>query len=225
MNFQPAYRLKLYRNFKALGANDFHGMVRYYEQNEDGIVTLDFEEYFDCVLLYTQALHEIGDFGKHVVMSDHLLELIIMNSIESWGGEDIYARVLLRKATSQFNLYEFAKAEHVLRELIKLHPRDVHSRQLLLHVLLDQKPPWLQKIRAVAVALTLIAALAIALEIFIVNPFFPQWFNTALVVHNIFLIGGILTFALGEWRHYFVCRKGSYGFANEMCKRKMRKAS
>lgn len=221
MDFQPAYRLKLYRNFKALGATDFHSIVRYYEQHEDGLVSLDFEEYFDCALLYTQALYETGDYGKHVVMSDHLLELIIMNNVETLGGEDIYARVLYRKAAAQFNQFEFANAGHVLRELIKLHPRDEPAKRLLLHCLLEQKPSWLQKVRAFAVALTLLAATAIALEIFIVKPFFPQWFDMALVVHNVFLAGGILTFALGEWRHYWLCRKRSYGFANAMCKRKM----
>ncbi len=224
MDFQPAYRLKLYRNFKALGASDFHGIVRYYEQYEDGLVNLDFEEYFDCTLLYTQALYETGDYGKHVVMSDHLLELIIMNSVETWGGEDIYARVLYRKAAAQFQLYEFTQAEHVLRELVKLHPRDEPARRLLLNCLLEQKPAWLQKVRAFAVAFTLLAALAIALEIFVVKPFFPQWFDTALVVHNLFLVGGILTFAMGEWRHYGLCRQRSYGFAKAVCKRKMRQA-
>jgi len=220
MDFQPAYRLKLYRNFKALGANNFHGIVRYYQPYENGLISLDFEEYFDCLLLYTQALFETGDYGKHVVMSDHLLEIIIMNSVETWGGEDIYARVLYRKAAAQFHLYEFTRAEHVLRELIKLTPRDEPAKRLLLHCLLEQKPSWLQKVRALAVALTLLSAVAIALEIFVVKPFFPQWFDTALVVHNIFLIGGILTFAIGEWRHYWRCRQRSYGFANAVRKRK-----
>jgi hypothetical protein len=172
------------------------------------------------LLLYTQALYETGNYGKHVVMCDHLLEQIIMHNIESWGGEDVYLRILFQKAASLANLHEFTKAEHVLRELLKLHPRQEQARRLLMHALLEQKPEWLQKVRAVAVGLTLLAALAIAIEIFVIKPFFPWYFDLALLVHNLLLGGGILTFAIGEWRHYGICRKRSYGFADAVYKQK-----
>ncbi|MCB0545100.1 MAG: hypothetical protein KDC70_16350, partial [Saprospiraceae bacterium] len=32
MNFLPAHRLRLYRNFKAIESHDFHGLIRFYEQ-------------------------------------------------------------------------------------------------------------------------------------------------------------------------------------------------
>ena len=60
MDYLPAQRLKLYRNFKAIDAVDYHGIVRFFERFEDGIRTLDDNEYFDCAFRYTEALFEIG---------------------------------------------------------------------------------------------------------------------------------------------------------------------
>lgn len=220
MAYLPSYRLKLYRNFKAIDAADYHGIVRYYEQFEDAINTLDPEEYFDCALTYTNALFETGNLGQHVVMSDHLLELVIMQNIETWGGEDIYAKLLLRKAVSLYRLQEYSKSEHVLKELIKLRPSDKWPVQLLRKCLVQQKPSWLWRCRAIAVALTLLSVGAIALELFVVRPFFLDYYEKALWVHNILLGAGILVLSGSEFVHFWNCRGRSNAFAQRMALRK-----
>ena len=124
MNFLPAYRLKIYRNFKSIEAADYHGIARYYERFEQDIHQLDFDEYFDCLASYTQALYEIGDYRKHLVMCDFLLETIIIQNVESWGGEDLYTKTLLAKATSQYFEQEYKSAERILKELVKIAPEN-----------------------------------------------------------------------------------------------------
>ncbi|MBV6440474.1 MAG: hypothetical protein EPGJADBJ_02143 [Saprospiraceae bacterium] len=213
VNILPANRLRLYRDFKALGTNDFYGVVRFYEQFEDGIRALDFEEYLECTLAYTNALYETGLHGKHVVMCDHLLEVIIMQNIETWGGEDIYERVLFRKAASLFHLQEYPKAEHVLRELVKINPADPLPRRFLEKCLLHQKPAWLMKTRAACVALSLLAACVIALELFIVKPFFAAWLLPMQVAHNALLGAGIGVFVVGESFHAWRCRKTASSYS------------
>lgn len=223
MNFLPANRLRLYRDFKALESNDYYGIVRYYEQYEDGIWALDFDEYLECTVAYTNALFETGHHGKHLVMCDHLLEMVIMQNIESWGGEDLYERILFRKAASLFQLQEYPKAEHVLRELVKIDPASPQPRRFLEKCLLHQKPPWLMKTRAACVALSLLAAAVIALELFVVKSFFGAWLLPVQIAHNVLLGAGISVFVVGEMLHAWRCRKAVNSFSRQLRRRKERK--
>lgn len=207
MNFLPANRLRLYRNFKSLESADFHGIVRFYEQYEDGIRALDFDEFLECTLVYANALFETGQHGKHLVMSDHLLEIIIMQNVESWGGEDLYERVLFRKAISLFQLEEYPKAIHVLRELVKIAPDDPMPRRFLEKCLLRQKPGWLMKTRAAFIAFSLLAALVVAFEIFVIEPFFDAWLRSAQIAHNMLLCVAVATLLVGESLHGWRCKK------------------
>lgn len=220
MNFLPANRLRIYRDFKAMDTHDFHGVVRYYEQYEDGIRALDFEEYFDCTLAYTHALFETGNHGKHLVMCDHLLEIVIMQNIGTWGGEDVYNKLLFKKAASLFRQHEYGLAEYVLRELLKIRPCDKPARRFLQKCLYRQKPTWLLQTRAACVLLSLLAAGIIALELFVVKPFFAVWLKAVQIAHNLFLVAALTVFAVGETLHYWYCRGAATSFATKMKRRK-----
>ncbi len=220
MAYLPAYRLRLYRNFKAIDATDYHGAVRYYERFEDAIGSLDMEEYFDCTWSYTNALFEIGNYGQHIVMCDHLLELVIMQNIETWGGDDIYAKLLFKKAAALYHLQEYAKSAYILRELIKLHPENRMSLRFLRACLLRQRPKWLATVRAISVGVSFLAVGAIALEFFVVRPFFPDYYPEALVMHNVLLVSAITTLAVGEFWHAGRCYREAHSFAKQMRARK-----
>jgi tetratricopeptide (TPR) repeat protein len=220
MNILPSNKLRLYREFKALGADDYHGIVRYYEQFEDDIQTFGLEEHLDCTIAYANALFETGNHNKHLVMCDHLLEIAIMQNIETWGGEDLYERLLFKKAASLFQLREYPKAEHVLRELVKIYPDEKLPRRFLEKCLLRQKPVWLTKTRAACVGLSLLAALVIAVELFVVKHFFPDWLSPLQVGHNVLLFSGIGIFAFGESLHALRCHKAVARFVEKMRRRK-----
>jgi hypothetical protein len=220
MYFLPANRLRLYRNFKAIEAHDFYGMIRFYERFEDGIRSLDFEEFFDCTLTYIDALLETAQYGKHVVMCDQMLEYIIMNNIETWGGVDIYAKILHEKAISLFYLQEYPDSEHVLRELIKIHPWGNAYLSLLKKCLLRQKPSWLMTVRAVSVFLFLSSAVLIALQLFILKPHFPQFEKASIWAHYGTLATGLMALLLGESYHMWKSHASVRRFASRIRKTK-----
>ena len=201
MYFLPAERLRLYRNFKSIEVNDFHGLIRFYEQNEDGIRALDFDEYLDCTLTYTNALFEAADHGKHLVMCDHLLELVIMQNVDHWGGEDLYHRLLFKKATSLYHLQEYGKSERILREIIKIYPHDHLAAVFLNKALLHQKPVWLFRARAATVAFALMAVVVIALEILALPMFFPSLLQPFQTAHNLLIALSLASLSGGEAWH------------------------
>jgi hypothetical protein len=220
MPYLPAYRLKLYRNFKAIDVADFHAIVRFYERNEDAIRTLDFEEYFDCTLAYTSALFESTRYGQHIVMCDHLLQLIINENVDAWGGDALYRRILFSKAASLYHQEELPKSEHILRELLKMEPSDPVCRRFFRKCLLQQKPEWLTKARAAFIVLVLLAVITIAAELFIVRPYYFGYYKQALILHNILLGAGILTLAGGETVHWLACFRRTQQFVQCMARRK-----
>ncbi len=220
MALLPANRLKLYRNFKAIEAGDFYGIVRYFERFEDDIEELDFEEYFDCTVAYTHALFEIGEFRKQIVMADHLLETIISNNIQFWGGEDLYAKVLFRKASALFQIHEIGQATHILREILKMHPNHHESARFLQKCLLVQRPAWLSKARNMTLALILLAAFSIAAtEIFVIKPFFPDSYPVARWVHFGLLFASLAILAVSEGLHFWRCFRQVQNF-KKLCRRR-----
>lgn len=225
MYFLPAERLRLYRNFKSIEVNDFHGIVRFYEQHEEGIRALDFDEYLDCTLGYTNALYEAAEYGKYLVMCDHLLELVIMQNVDNWGGEDLYHRLLFKKSAALYHLQEYAKSERILRELIKIYPHDRLAAIYLNKALLSQKPAWVFRARAVTVGLALLAVIVIALEIFAVPRFFPRLLQPLQLAHNLLIGLSLASFSVAEASHALRCWLETKRFVGKSLKNKSAFAS
>ncbi len=215
MYFLPAEQLRLYRNFKSIEVNDFYGIIRFYEQHEDGIRALDFDEYLDCTLAYTNALFEASNHGKHLVMCDHLLELVIMQNVDHWGGEDLYHRLLFKKSAALYHLQEYEKSERILREIIKIYPHDRMAALYLNKALLRQKPVWLFRARAATVAFALMAVVVIALEILAVPTFFPSLIQPFQMAHNLLIALSLASLSVGEASHALRCWLKTQNFVKQ----------
>jgi tetratricopeptide (TPR) repeat protein len=213
MSYLSQNRLKLYRNFKAIEAEDVHNIVRYYEQFENEIQHLEFDEYFDCTVAYTYALFEINSYRKHIVMADHVLETIIMQNIESWGGENIYNNILYKKAHALYHLENYTAATHILKELIKISPWEKKPIKLLAACYHKQKPTWLSNTRSIAVCLFLSSAFVIAVEIFL-KPFYPEYLDKIQTFHIGLFVLGIGVLAGGEFWHHWKGLRASGAFAS-----------
>jgi hypothetical protein len=222
MYFLPAERLRLYRNFKSIEVNDFYGIIRFYEQHEEGIRALDFDEYLDCTLAYANALFEAAEHGKHLVMCDHLLELVIMQNVDNWGGEDLYHRLLFKKSASLYYTQEYAKSERIFREIVKIYPHDRLAEIYLNKTLLHQKPAWLLRFRAATVGFALMAVMVIALEIFAVPRFFPGLSQPMQIAHNLLIGLSLASLSLAEASHALHCRLRTRRFVRQAMLNKRR---
>jgi tetratricopeptide (TPR) repeat protein len=201
--FLPDQRIRLYREFKAIHPNDFQRIVPYYERHETAIRAFEFDAWFDCTLIYCQALYDGGFYRKHLVMCDYLLEIIIDQNIITWGGEDWYHKIIFQKALSLYQLDEFVKAQHVLRELLKMHPENEQMvRQLLLRCYLSQKPRWLLIARALAVLVVLLSVILVVIELSILS-FFPKLIAPVQTFRYIILIGMLAWILVAETIHFF----------------------
>ncbi len=197
-----ANRLKLYRNFKALEGNDHDGIVRYYERFEEDVSGLEFDEYFDCTVTYTNALFESGAFRKHIVMADHLLETIIMRNIETFHSEDIYSKILFKEAASLFNLEEYGRSEYILKELVKINPWDKLNLRFLHTCLLKQLPTWLVRVRQISLALLLFSTALVLTELLVLRNFYPNVLPYAEKMHVLSFASGMIMWIVAEGTHF-----------------------
>ena len=180
MNFDVTYYSRIYRDFCAIGDEDYPSVVHYYEDHETGIQQLEFAEYFEILAAYTYALYKINEHSKHILMSEVLVGEVINHNITRHRKEDIFYNTLLRKAVSCNNLLRHSDAEHILRELIKIKPDNVYAKRELQKCLLHQTPEYLKKIRAAVVLMLFLSAAIIVVELLFIRhlyPAFTPWFE------------------------------------------------
>lgn len=202
MYVSPAYRLRLYRDFKALAAHDYIGLIRYYERHEEALHGLDLDQFLDCTLAYTQALSETGDFRRHIVMCEYLLGISIRENIVIWGGENLYHRLLYEKALSHRFLQEWEACTHALTELLKMDPRHPSASQLLYDCLMSQPDRNRDRLRSLGWSLAIVFVLFCGFTLIIFEPFWPQLANPAQMFCVTLGAASAAVFLYGEGRHW-----------------------
>jgi tetratricopeptide (TPR) repeat protein len=202
MSFQQqTYHSQVFRNFKVIDALEYRKIVHFYERYEKSILQLDFEEYFEMVVAYTQALFEIEAYRKHIMMADVVIETSISQNITHINKEEIFLSTLFQKAASYYQLQDFAKAEHTLKELIKLQPKDPLSIRLLEKVFRDNRPSYIRYARAFAIFTFLVAALGVAIEVLIIRHFLPDWIMMTEWFRNGIFALGVCALTIPELYH------------------------
>lgn len=204
---QSTYHSKEYRDFRAIEPGDWRCVIRFYEKNEAAIRGLDFEEYFELLLAYTDALFEIGAWQKHLLMADVVVETSVMENLPEFNGREVFKHSLFRKAASHFNLLELQQTEHVLRELLRIAPHDSDCAVFLQKCLRTMRPWLVRQTRALAVVLFFVAALTIVLEILVVRNFYESYTMTVRYAWWGTLGLGLVALAGGEVFHRWRCKR------------------
>lgn len=195
------YYSQLYRNFRAIEPTEYRRVVRFFEKYEKSILQLDFEEYFDTIFVYTNALFEVGEYRKHLFMSDVIIETSIRENMTHLDGQEVFRSTLFKKAASHFNLNEFKQAAHILSELLKINRHDKLAARFLERTYRMWKPRLIRTTRAFAVLLFLISAFIICMEVLIVKPFYETVTPYFTETRNILFTVGLFILISGEWAH------------------------
>ncbi|MBK6947183.1 MAG: hypothetical protein IPH16_03045 [Haliscomenobacter sp.] len=192
------YHSRIYRDFKGLAGKDYRSQIRYYEKWEAEILQLEFEEYLDLVIDYTNALFETGAYRKHLLMADVVIELAILQNIRTYHEEDLYRKFLFRKAASLYNLMDYRAAEHILRELIKMDPKEEDCLRFFEKCRRKHYPDLLNQFRAASIFFLLLAAFGVALEVLMVRPFYGMYVSLMASSRNTLFVLGVLAMVAGH---------------------------
>lgn len=191
---QPRHYSPIFREIWSINPKDFQKIIREYEYNEQAIGQLDPYEHFELTVLYVDALFATGAYRHHLLMVDLVISTSIDRNIQYLHGEDVYERMLSRKATSAFRTFDFATCDHICRELMRLYPEnDLHSR-LLRRAVFNQQRKRLQFGRGAAIFCFLLTALIIVLDLLFVKNFYPMAHQTFVWLRNGVFLAGIFLF-------------------------------
>jgi hypothetical protein len=222
MSFQSqTYPSQIYRHFRAIDRSEYRRVVRFYERNEKSILMLDFEEYFELLVAYTQALFEISDYNKHLLMADVVIQTSILQNISHVNGDEIYCTTLFQKAASHYNLRELSKAKHIVGELLKMNPLDTMSIQFLSKIMREDTPHYVRHSRAISIFLFLMSALLICVQVLFIKTFYTLYDPIMELSRNSIFCLGVLILVGSEIIHRWQVQH----FVNKLLKKNKVKKS
>lgn len=189
-----------YNDFKEIDMHAYQLIVDFYAMHEEDIQRLKFHEYFELHLAYIEALLETGLYQNLLKICDETIEAVIQNNIQYYQGEDIYRKLLLRKSAAHYNLLEYHKAEFILKELIKINPKDGHTIRSFRKTQLHRPPNYVQNTRNLGLLLFLFTAMVICFEMVYFGFGKPQTEMELIIeiARNIVFLSGWLVLILGD---------------------------
>jgi len=191
----------VYLSFQEIEQLAYRDKVRFFEQNEALISSLEFHEYFEMLKGYLDANFEIAAYNKYIYHCDRLIEYCITEDIPNYKA--IYEKALFKKAASYFNLMKYESASKILKELIKIDTanRDYHFFLRRCYELEDQV--IVKKTRAISMLLFLISAFIICMELLVVKHFYANFTSEIIFLRSMVFIVAFLILIGGEgWQRY-----------------------
>ncbi len=222
MNQPHVYYSQLYRNFRNIASGEYRKVVHFYERHEKEILQLDFEEYFELLVAYTQALFETETHQKHLLMADVVIEMAFAENITHLGGQEIFKQTLFQKSVSYYHLLDYKKAIHVLTELIKIDPNYQDATFFMARCLRKKRLQFVKNTRAVAIFIFLATALIIAIEVLFIRNLLQGWVSFIEWMRNITFALGLFILISGELVHWLRARIDVSKLVNSVKKTKKR---
>jgi len=191
---------KTFNEFKEIDMHAYQLIVDFYASHKEDILRLRFHEYFELHLAYIKALLEIGLYQNMLKICDETIEAVIQHNIQYYQGEDIYRKLLLQKTAAHYNLLEYHKAEFILKELIKINPKDGNAIRFFRKNQLHRPPSFVQNTRNVSLLLFLFTAMVICFEMmyFGFGKSHSEMGMMIEIARNIVFLSGWLILILGD---------------------------
>ncbi|MEM6966826.1 MAG: hypothetical protein AAF573_18825 [Bacteroidota bacterium] len=195
-----SFHSRLYNDFKDIDTYSHQLIVDFYQQFEEDIQRLKFHEFFELQVTYIDALFEVAAYDNLLEVCDETIIAVIENNIQYHHGEDIYRKLLFRKAAAHYNLLEYHKAEFVLQELIKIDPDDFEAVRFYNKCQIQHPPKYVQHARSTALILFLFTAMIICFEMSYFG-FGSEPNAMALLIEitrNVVFLGGWVVLIVGD---------------------------
>ena len=98
------YHSEVYQEFKEIADNEYRTIIQFFVEYEQEIKHLEFDEYFELLLAYADALFETAAYENHLEIADQAINITIEHNIKFYQGKDVFFEMLYKKAASYYNL-------------------------------------------------------------------------------------------------------------------------
>lgn len=180
-------------------------IVRHFEGNQNILLKLPFEDYFDLLIEYSDALSAMGKSKKYVATAEELIHYIFERNISDHKGIDLLQVTLFKKALAHYHLHQYDESEHIMRELLKMNPDNASYKRIYrqcLYKLSIKGDTFLS--RSIFLVLVFAYAIMVGFELLLVNPMYPELAGTFEIIRwSVFMIA-LTIFIVGESRHHLM---------------------
>lgn len=198
MKTESTYSHPTYKQFASIDAGEYREKIRFVNLHRGDLRSLPLKEYLMIMDGYAEALFEMGKYTSHIKVADHLIELSIQHNVFEINEKDLYFESLFQKAASLYNLGCCDEAIYILNELLGIQPDNESCRLFLVNCHVRKKAPLLRKIRKVSLAILLASAVVIAIELLLVQSFWPALLEPVELTRNMLFLGGAGLLIVGE---------------------------
>lgn len=168
------YDNQAYLRYFSIEGKNFTDKIAYYESNFQYIQDLTEEQKTEVDLDYCLSIFEVGRYHQFLSQCEKMIVSVIEQNIFTLHGEDIYQKLLFKKAACYYNLSKLEDATYVLLELIKIDPSNQMYRTFATKCIRLQAYRKFDTLKGVAMAMILSSLAIITIEILLARTFFPD---------------------------------------------------
>lgn len=195
------YTEEVFLRFKEIDESAYREVITFYESNEDVLLHLELSAYLEVRMAYSDALFEIGRYRDFILLCDELIEEVIFHNIKYVGGQDVFEKLLFKKAAAYYHQMNYDEAEHILWQLIRMNPQNSIAAYLLKRCKVKNQPSYLRRAKSVSIFLFLLSATIIAIELLIIQPFFSAYHSNVEIIRSSLFLFGIFLLVISDGWH------------------------
>lgn len=176
MNPLPSHtRLKsLYNKYLYLDDKAYYDKKRFFEKNELEIANMKLADAIWIEEGYLDALYMTNDYGKFCKRSQKFLEKLIYHNISYFNEEQLFEKILHRRAVSYYRLRQYENSIHNAKELIKINPDRKDTRKVLFYAIRSSHKKTLKIIKAGFIVFFLSSSMMLLFHQIIILSFFGE---------------------------------------------------
>ncbi|CAA6801199.1 MAG: Unknown protein [uncultured Aureispira sp.] len=146
MSIKYSEQSRIFRDFRSIPYSDYYYLIRFYEQYDQDLDHLPFDESLIMSYYYANALFETQEYDIQIETSNYILEQSIINNVRYIDGEDVYMTVLHKKAYAHLKLGEIETAQKLATQLVRLDHNQYAYSILLRACFLAKRPSWIRPV-------------------------------------------------------------------------------
>jgi len=197
MNFNN-HKAQAYLKYYSIEKDAYRDRVRFYEENFPAIEHLDYSEKIEIDIDYCLCLFELGRYARVLQRIDQLIETIISENIYEYMGMNIFNELLFRKAACYYNLQKIEACKNVLKQLIKIEPKNKVANSLYALCLRNSQSDLNIALGALTNVSILMAISITIVIILLIDPFYDEYVLPFYWIRNGCLVVALLNIIFGE---------------------------
>ena len=184
-----------------------HDRIRYFENHKLEIENLPYINLLEIYTDYCFALFRISAYDDFLKRVDKLIQEVVNENLERVRGLEVFNTLLFYKAMCKYEKYAYDEALYILKELIRIDNSERKYQELFCRIKLVEMRSRSEKIRASVLLMVISSALVIALELFVIRSFYPEWTNEVEALRNGLALGAIFLLIFNELFLRFVAKQ------------------